>query len=54
LSRMRSTTSARLEESVDFCTLAMGNLLHLNFGLLEKKACLIRQLSKKHARTRKY
>jgi hypothetical protein len=28
LSRMRSTTSARLEESVDFCTLAMGNLLH--------------------------
>jgi hypothetical protein len=24
---MRSTTSARLEESVDFCTLAMVNLL---------------------------
>jgi hypothetical protein len=29
----------------------MGNLLHLNFGVLEEKACLSISLSKKHART---
>jgi hypothetical protein len=47
---MRSTTSARLEESVDFCTLAMVNLLHVSFGVLRDQACLATGESKKHAR----
>jgi len=36
---------------VDFCTLAMGNLLHITFGFLDTRQGLIKELSKKHAKT---
>jgi hypothetical protein len=34
--------------------LAMGNLLHVNFGFLGKRQCLTRYQSKKHATTRRH